>query len=453
MRKEKKIFLLFVALTTALICCKPKFDNPKPQKGSANVSNYVAIGNAGTAGLADGALYYEAQKNSFVTILAEQFKLIGGGEFNIPFVPINSNGISVISGNTISIKAKSMLANFTDCKSVTSLSPVKLIPSEDYSFFSNTVYQSVNPFNNMGIPNAKIIHVLFNGYGNTANTSSGNFNPFYQRIASNTINSSILKDAVNRNPTFFSVLIGSDDAMAFALAGGAGDSITSITRFNNHVDSIINNLTKNGAQGVIGNIPDLSSYPFFTTIPYNGLTTDQSQTDQLNNLYNPLGINVSFSVGSNAFVISDASVPFGLRKITADEYILLTVPLDSVKCNSYGSLIPIPNRHVLTKPEINSIQSAINNYNYKLKTIALAKGLAFVDVNLFYKQISSGILYNGITLNAQFVKGGVFSLDGLNLNPIGNALLANEFIKSINSTYGSSIPQVDVTKYKGVIFP
>jgi len=51
------------------------------------------------------------------------------------------------------------------------------------------------------------------------------------------------------------------------------------------------------------------------------------------------------------------------------------------------------------------------------------------------------------------VAGGAFSLDGVHLTPLGNALLANSFIKAINSKYGSTIPQVDATRYKGVAFP
>jgi hypothetical protein len=68
-------------------------------------------------------------------------------------------------------------------------------------------------------------------------------------------------------------------------------------------------------------------------------------------------------------------------------------------------------------------------------------------------QTQKGISYDGISLNAQFVTGGAFSLDGIHLNPIGNALLANQFIQAINTTYGSTIPQVDATKYRGILFP
>jgi len=56
-------------------------------------------------------------------------------------------------------------------------------------------------------------------------------------------------------------------------------------------------------------------------------------------------------------------------------------------------------------------------------------------------------------MSALFVKGGVYSLDGIDLNPIGQATLANQFITAINNTYGSTIPQLDETAYSGIIFP
>ncbi len=127
--------------------------------------------------------------------------------------------------------------------------------------------------------------------------------------------------------------------------------------------------------------------------------------------------------------------------------------MDSIKCHKWGSLIPIPDRYSLTLSEINAIETAITNYNTILRNIASSKGLAFVDVNAFFSKVKSGFIYNGVTVNAAFVSGGAYSLDGLNLTARGNALLANEFIKAINSTYQSSIPEVDAMKYPAVTFP
>jgi hypothetical protein len=93
------------------------------------------------------------------------------------------------------------------------------------------------------------------------------------------------------------------------------------------------------------------------------------------------------------------------------------------------------------------------NYNSILKNICIAKDLAYVDVNSFFDKIKSGYIYNGISVNANFVSGGFYSLDGLNLTPRGNALLTNEFIKAINEKYKSTIPEVDAAKFRAVIFP
>jgi lysophospholipase L1-like esterase len=100
-----------------------------------------------------------------------------------------------------------------------------------------------------------------------------------------------------------------------------------------------------------------------------------------------------------------------------------------------------------------TIQSYTNNYNISIAGIASKYNLALVNINSYFNTFVSGIKYNGINMNAKFISGGAFSLDGVHPNARGYALLANEFIKSINAKYNSTIPQVDVTKYKGIIFP
>ena len=449
--KTKLFYTLFLTAFLLLWACKPKFDVPNPDKGSMDASRFVAIGSSMTAGFSDGALYYEGQQTSFVTILAEQLKEVGGGEFTTPYVSQNSAGIALIPNNTTNVAAKFKLDYKTDCKNVSSLSPVRLPATDNYNVFSNNIYSS-GPFKNMGVPDAKSFHITYAGYGNSAVTG-GYYNPYFERMASDKVNASVLSDAVNQNPTFFSLCIGINDALSYALAGGAADSLTTQARFDAHIDHTVNQLTANGAKGVIGGIPDVTKFPFFTTIPYNNLTLNQAQADSLNTGYNPIGFDTVFKAGPNNFMIFDASATIGIRQIQEGELILLSTPLDSVKCNSLGSLNPFHNKDILTLAEIQSIRTAIAGYNAKLQAVAQAKGLAYVDMNAFFNTVNTGVIYNGVSVNAQFVKGGAFSLDGLNLNPIGNALLANEFIKAINKTYNSTILQVDAIKYRGTIFP
>ncbi len=442
-------FVTPVTLISLIMACKPTIKTPAVDKGSVDATRFVAIGNSITAGYADGALYFDGQQNSFVNLLSQQFKLIGGGDFRQPLLSAASVGVGTDSS------APFKLGYSTDCKGVTALAPVRVASTGDVSAFNTSVYSAQGPFNNIGVPGVKAITAVQSGFGNSS-LGAGNFNPYFYRMAANPATSSLLSDAVAMNPTFFSVFIGNNDVLAYALEGGASDAITppsgiSGVGFDGSINAIVNALTANGAKGVIANIPDITSLPYFTTIPYNGLTLRQGQADSLNNALGGLFV---FQEGKNPFIIEDTAVPFiGSRLILPGELILLGVPLEKIKCNGMGTLTPIPAKYILSANEITTIQNIIAAYNTTIKAAADAKGLAFVDVNSFIKSAQKGIEYNGISINTKFVTGGAFSLDGLHLNPIGQALLANEFIKSINSKFGSTIPQVDATKYRGIIFP
>jgi hypothetical protein len=431
---------LSIIIATVVVSCKPKFDVPDPDKGTIDVSNYVALGSSMTAGYSNGALYYDAQQNSYANILAEQFKLIGGGEFKIPNVAQSSIGM----GNANN--APSILGNRTDCQGTVSLGPVKIATQGDASVFTN-IYSNQGSFNNMAVPDVKVIDMEINGYSN----------PFYQRMASSA-SSSILLDAVSKNPTFFSVNLGLQDVLKYTLKGAASDSITPISGgigvgFEASINNVIDKLMANGSKGVIANIPSIKTMAYFNTIAWNALKLDATTATNLSNFYANLD-STKFYEGDNGFIIMDSNNPFlGFRQAVAGEYILLNVPLDSIKCHKWGSLIPIPDRYSLTLTEIDAIENTINDYNVILKNIAASKGLAFVDVNSFFSKVKSGFIYNGVTVSAVFVSGGAYSLDGLNLTARGNALLANEFIKAINSKYQSTIPEVDAMKYPAVTFP
>jgi len=439
--------ILLAVTVTGFVACKPDLKAPDPEK-------YVAIGNSITSGFADAALYYDGQMVSYPNLMAEQFKTIGGGNFVQPLVPMNSVGIGS------SLNAKSVLGYKVDCKGVNGLSPVPAASTGDFSIFTTNI-SAQGPFNNMGVPGAKVITTIYPGYGNPSN-GAGNYNPFFTRMIdpSEYATASMLSKAAAQNPTFFSVFIGNNDVLGYALGGGTGDAITPSAGapgvgFDASIDAIINTMTANGAKGVIGNIPDVTNIPYCTTIAYNGLVLDQATATALTGYYAAAypTASLTLNAGVNGFVIQDAAAPGGVRKMVAGEYVLLTTPQDSLKCAKWGSQKPLANKYVLTATEVNNIKAAVSAYNAKLSAVASAKGLAYVDVNAFMTQAKSGIIYNGVTTTATFVSGGAFSLDGVHLTPRANAMLANEFIKAINSTYGSSVPQLDATKYKGVVFP
>jgi hypothetical protein len=118
-----------------------------------------------------------------------------------------------------------------------------------------------------------------------------------------------------------------------------------------------------------------------------------------------------------------------------------------------GTQFPLQDRWVLSKNEVAELKTATDAYNATIKNLADAKGLAFVDANIFLAQIDKGgITVNGFTLTSALVFGGTFSLDGVHPSPRGYAFIANKFIEAINLKYGSNLKGVDVSNY-AVLFP
>lgn len=407
--------------------------------GEVDPTTYVAIGSNATAGYADDALHYDAQLNNYANILAQQFSQNGEIVFTQALMDANANGIN------LNDQGQLMLSYKTDCKDTTSLSPVRTTEIGNTAAWND----QYNDLNNLGVPKLNILQLKEVGLANS--------NPYFARMTADPNNASVLSEALAKNPTFYTIMLGDADIMEYATSGGTIGPITPAfgldgIAFEGTLNAAINDLSTNGAKGAIANIPDLLEHPYFTTIPYNGLTLDSANVESMNAVFNPIGL--TFEEGDNPFTIEcDCNPPYNVRKMVEGELILLTVPLDSIKCNGMGSINPIPDRHVLTLAEIDTIQTAINNYNTIITSLSAQHNLAMADVNQLYNNLQSGILYNGININAEFVTGGAYSLDGRNLNPIGQALIANEFIKAINQKFNAQIPHADVTKYSGVLFP
>jgi hypothetical protein len=120
----------------------------------------------------------------------------------------------------------------------------------------------------------------------------------------------------------------------------------------------------------------------------------------------------------------------------------------------FGDILnPVPHTFVLDTVETANVTEHIRLYNEAIAAIATSKNLALVDANAVLKSFRAGRVFDGITVNSNFISGGLFSLDGVHLTPRGNAITANEFIKATNAKYGSTIPLVNIGEYRGVRLP
>jgi len=434
--KRMKFNIIILALAVLAFACKPMIDVPAPSAGTADFTTYVSLGNSLTAGYADGDLSRSGQLNSYPSMLATQFNYVGRkGDFKQPLM-VDETGF----GNRLKFTA------------LTAAGPtiVSYGAANPANFAS---IASAGPYYNMGVPGAKSYHLPAVGYGNPAN-GAGNYNPYYARFAVTLATSSVLSDALALHPTFYSLWIGNNDVLLYAIGGGSSDAITPLATFTASVTAVVTALKATGAKGVMANIPDISSLPFFNTVPYNPLyITDAASLTALNTAYGNGALGISFTSGYNRLVIADPLAPMGMRQIKSTELVLLSLPTDSLKLKGWGTQKPVPAKYILDETELANIRTAITNFNASLATIASANNVPMIDMNAKLLQVKAGMVISGMKFNTSFISGGLFSLDGVHLTPRGYAIVSNYFIDGINSYYKSTIPRVEISGFHGIVFP
>jgi lysophospholipase L1-like esterase len=282
-------------LAIGLVSCEPEFENAVTDEGfydagDADFSNYVALGNSLTAGYADGALFMSGQQDSYPNIMAEQFGFVGGGDFTQPLTSDNLGGLLLggvqITGNRLVLSANDPYDENTDTPFPSTLDGV---PTTD------VLTSASGPFNNMGVPGAKSFHLVTPGYGSVAGVANGTANPWYARFATSE-SSTVLADAASLNPTFFSLWIGNNDILGYATSGGSGvdqtgnldpstyggNDITDPNVFAAAYSAQVDALVAGGAKGVLLNIPDVTSIPYFTTVPAQSIPLDLNTAGAVN---------------------------------------------------------------------------------------------------------------------------------------------------------------------------
>lgn len=488
----KKYFTYLAITAFVFTSCDPEFndsveDGDLYSTGEADFTNFVSVGNSLTAGFADGALYIEGQENSFPNIMAKQFELLGGGDFVQPLMNDNLGGL-LLGGNQIT-DTRLVLGNDTLPRNISGMPTTEI---------TNSVYGG--QMNNFGVPGAKSFHLVAPGYGNVAGVQAGAANPYFVRFASSN-ETTVLGDAMEQNPSFFSLWIGNNDILGYATAGGdeSKDQITEISQFNDALSILTETLASSTSGGVVFNIPDVTTIPFFTTVPHNPVPLSEDLAVILN--ANFQGYNeqilpglvqqgviseeemalrqISFSAGQgNAVTMIDEDLtdltqilqgpPFNLDPQTAallgqlrqaNETDLVVLPAASFIGSPVpgggstavnGVSVPLADQWVLTASEQAEVEQARVAYNSIIQSLANEYDLAFVDVAMLLQEVEEGLPTDSGVLTSEFAAGGAFSLDGVHLTPRGYAVVANRAIDAINEKYNSSVPRVNPGDFRTI---
>ncbi len=434
-----KLSLLAFIASTVLTSCDPAIDAPASSAGQADFTKYVAVGNSLTAGYQDNGLYREGQLNSYPAILAQQFKLVGGGEFVQPlFTEEQANGSGYLRLESFDANGLPVFGNVSDKLAVRGRG---LDPNQTPLFTKFT-----DEVNNLGVPGIRMEDVTTFGYG--FNNPLG-FNPYYERLLADAPTPTgalmpYVSKAAATQPSFFTMWLGNNDVLGYATSGGLAP-ISTITRFRDGMNAMLNALVgTNNTKGVVIGLIDVTGIPFFTA---KATTTLMASAAAANTkLY--------ITTGTNQ-----------VREATAADYVLLnsTVGADeTVGTNTiphgFSPFNPLRNEEVLDNAEVAAVQAATAQFNTELKAAAESKNLAFVDMDAFFKSTAMRdgkpqLSINTVAYTPAYVSGNIFSLDGVHLTPRGYAIVANEVIRNINTKYGAHVPTVDETKYRAVLFP
>jgi len=505
--KNTIIKLASISVACVVIsACDSDFSNPVGDQnfssGDADFTNFVSMGDSLTAGYADGALYLNGQNNSYPAILAQQFAKVGGGNFSQPLVSDNLGGLlfggvaNPAFGNRLVLNADAALPRPV---------PEPIVGDPTTEVIGSGLNGSI--FNNMGVPGAKSFHLGAPGYGNAAGLGAGSANPYFVRFSSVAPDATVIVDAAIQQPSFFTLWIGNNDVLSYATSGGIGEDqtgnfdpttygpndITDPIVFEGTYDGLVDAMTANPAtQGVLINIPDVATIPYFTTVPYNAVPLDQATADALNTAYTAYngGVQaaldldvidaaeaaqrtISFAAGQNAVVILDEDLTdltginaalINMRQAATTDLLVLTTsskigelvdsnddPQDPTSPR-WGISAPLEDGDALIPSEIQAINTARTAYNVTIEAAADADpNLLFVDAAALMAELNStGIDYGTGFVDSTYATGGAFSLDGVHPTARGYAIVSNYIIDAINSGFNANVPRVDPGSFTAI---
>ena len=480
---------------------EPEVPDPGvPDPGSADFSKFVVVGNSLSAGFQSNALFDMGQFYSLGNILADQFTDVGGGEFVQPDIN-TENGFNALFSDLSDpnpanwiIKGRLILAGDPPLPTPTDsdLGAVPVPPVNPDFIYSGP------PVNNFSVPGVLLGQALIPQTGDwTLAGLDPRFNPFYGRFASNPGTSTMIGEAAAAGGTFFAMWLGSNDVLLYAVTGASGEApITSEADFAFQYGAALTVMTTDpNIKGVVGNVPDITSLPFFRLVPWNSIEFDEGDplinlANQAYALYNgglaqalaggfitleeAQARTIQFAAGANGIVVEDESLTDlssnGLPSIRlADENDLIGLTAGAIlgtladpnnPLSVIGLAVPLQDRFTLLSNELAEVQDRTDAFNTiianTISAIGVEDRVALADINARFKFIvdNSPLLIDGVSVTPGVAPPtGIFSEDGVHPNSRGYAITANTFIDAINNKFGANVHQVNIGEYPGTALP
>lgn len=445
-----RVFVILLVAAFFSGCVQDPPTVPSPNTGSTIVTKYVAIGNSLTAGYQSNGLYQSAQLYSFPNLIAQQLRTAGAsiGNFEQPYY--SDPGTPGSDGKASRYEIISLAGPVIGPRGLAPGSPINLALAR--------------PYDNLGIPGIVIASFL-----DQTNFTSNPLVPLVLRNSAGFPNS-VFGQVKLLRPDLVTFWLGNNDVLGYATSGGVSPSsptpsVIFAALYSQAMDSLRSVLPT--AKIVVANIPNVTAIPFFTTVGPKMAAGI------------PAGVYLRYQKHGNASVafdstrLTETNAPFipltgsaytaylgkgagqgGGKWYRDKNYPALPAGIDTSKPFGFHPQNPWPDALVLDLDEQVTAGNAVNDFNNTIRNVAAAKGAVLVDINGFFNGVKAHHYFvAGQEFTADYVSGGLFSLDGVHPSSRGAGIIANEFIKVMNSSFGMNIPLVDISTIPGITAP
>lgn len=438
MKTTARRIVLFISGFGILFSCT--MQEPGIKETTANrqdslyFSRLMVLGDDNAAGYQNLALTEKHQKYSFPALIAKQ-----GGTPNFQQPLMGYPGIGVLSPWGFGTIELYHLDNPETPETRVPDPVIRAVPYEDYPdynlsmpFISEEVMTYPLPYSNLGVPGIVMEDIL---KGKTKLKSKSHTqmldiilrNPLPEPYGELTS----FQQAKLFHPSILICWVGMNDVMNFAqYPEGTQPSIPAPTAgdaFAEKFAAMADSLVSLNAALLVGNVPDITDMPYFNTVPPVVIdsTTNMPYLDNSGNAVPLIGV----EAGDKVLTPAKGDIKRGYG-----------IPVGILNGNGE----PIPDDKILDVAEIALVKEAVDNYNAAIDSICSNRKIPVVDMYSLYKELNSGLLEAGLLFSNAFISGGFYSLDGIHPSDLGNAILANEWIRAINANYPVSVPPVNL---------
>ncbi|MGK0254977.1 MAG: hypothetical protein ACI9OE_002493 [Mariniflexile sp.] len=473
---------------------------PALSAGSADFSKFVALGASFSAGYTDGALFIQSQENSFPNMLAQQFANIGGGSFTQPLMNDNIGGL--IFGTTVvrnprlyfdgkgpallpatpttdvtanlgavfnNVGVPGAKSTHIDFNGYASLNAYfgRMATSASISMLEYAIAQNPTFFSLSEIGGNDVLgYATSGGDGTDPLTPTATFDFVFNDMVNQltavspkgvVTNVPYVKDLPHFTTVPYAPLSPTNPSF--------GPLIPTLNGVFGQLNLVYAYLQSQGVSNATAR-----SIVFSTTAASAVVIKDETLTNLSAQIEGVLNLSPTFPAFVQSFGLPVQAAPlvanllgtiYGqTRQATATD--LLVLPSSSiigtVNTTTYANLLlaglppslagqfsvegvtnPLADKWVLLPSEQLEIKTATDAYNATIASVAASKGLALVDLNaILTKATTTGFQSGNFTLTTKLVTGGLVSLDGIHLTARGYTVMANEFLKAIDATYGSN---------------